>query len=303
MKIGLEVNTMKGEGRAIPDALLLQYRLADRLVYSKLKAAIGLGRARICSSGAAPIPKEILTLMASLDVVVLEVYGQSEDTGPTSYNRPGHYRLGSVGPALPGVDVAIADDGEILVSGPNVFMGYFKDPQATAETLVDGWLHSGDLGEIDREGFLSITGRKKEILITSGGKNISPKNIESALKAKSPIGEAVIVGDRRHFLTALVTLEPEAAGKLLAAAGADPAGSHDHPALRARVETIVHEVNRHFARVEQVKKFTILPRAFTIDAGELTPTLKVKRRVVYERYSTQIEAMYAGAHSEHEGAR
>ncbi len=294
MKVGREVHRLRGDSQPIPDALLLQYRLADRLVYSKLKQAIGLGKVRVCSSGAAPIPKEILEFMSGLDVVIFEVYGQSEDCGPTSFNRTGRYRLGTVGPAIPGVDVMIDKDGEILVSGPNVFMGYFKEPEATAEVLEGGWLHTGDLGKFDVDGYLSITGRKKEILITSGGKNVSPKNIEQALKSHAPVGEAVVVGDRRNYLTALITLEPEAASKLLEEAGVDAKGPHEHPVLQRRVAAIVEEVNRHFARVEQVKKFRILSRAFTIDAGELTPTLKVKRRVIYERYSAEIEAMYAG---------
>lgn len=294
MKVGRAVNRLKGDGQPIPDPLLLQYRIADKLVYSKLKTALGLGKVRVCSSGAAPIPKEILEFMSGLDVVVFEVYGQSEGCGPTSYNRAGRYRLGTVGPAIPGVDVVIADDGEILLSGPNVFMGYYKEPEATAEVLERGWLHSGDLGQLDADGYLSITGRKKEILITSGGKNVSPKNIEQALKAHAPVGEAVVVGDRRNYLTALITLEPEAASKYLEEAGVDAKGPHDHPALQRRVSAAIEEVNRHFARVEQVKKFKILPRAFTVDAGELTPTLKVKRRVIYERYSAEIEAMYAG---------
>jgi long-chain acyl-CoA synthetase len=294
MKVGREVNRLKGDGLPIPDKLLVQYRIADKLVYSKLKKAIGLGNMRISSSGAAPIPKEILEFMSGLDVVIFEVYGQSEDCGPTSFNRAGRYRLGTVGPAIPGVDVAIDEDGEIRVSGPNVFMGYYKEPEATAEVLDRGWLRTGDLGKFDAEGYLSITGRKKEILITSGGKNVSPKNIEQAIKAHAPVGEAVIVGDRRNYLTALITLEPEAASKYLEEAGVDAKGPHDHPALQRRLTVILDEVNRHFARVEQVKKFKILPRAFTIDAGELTPTLKVKRRVIYERYAAEIEAMYAG---------
>ncbi len=267
MKVGREVNRRKGSGEPIPDDLLAQYRLADRLVYSKVKRAIGLGKVRVCSSGAAPIPREILEFLSGLDVVVFEVYGQSEDSGPTTYNRLGKYRLGTVGPAIPGLELMIAPDGEVLASGPNVFMGYYKDPAATAQALEGGWLHTGDLGEIDRDGFLSITGRKKDILITSGGKNISPKNIEGALAAHAPIAEAVVVGDRRNYLTALVTLEPDGAAKLLEAADADPKGPHDHPALLRRVGEIVEEVNRHLARVEQVKRFRILPRPFTIDAG------------------------------------
>jgi long-chain acyl-CoA synthetase len=186
--------------------------------------------------------------------------------------------------------VRFGDDGEILVRGPNVFMGYFKEPAATAETLVDGWLCSGDLGKLDGGGNLVITGRKKEILITAGGKNITPKNIEGALKEHELIAEAVLVGDRRKYLTALLVLDPDAVDRFAREKGV----AKDGPELRAEVARVVDEVNSHLARVETVKKFHILLRPFGIDTGELTPTLKVKRRVVYERYAREIDAMYEG---------
>ena len=282
----------RAKGEPLPRTLALEYALANKLVFSKLKAALGLDRARICVSGAAPVAREVLEFMASLDILVSEVYGQSEDTGPTSFNRPGAIRFGSVGTRVPGVDVRIADDGEILVRGPNVFLGYYKEPAATAETLVDGWLHSGDLGAFDADGFLSITGRKKEILITAGGKNIAPKNLEAALKNHPLVSEAVIIGDRRKYLTALVTLDPEAVAKLCAEQGLDPATAHGAPSVRAAIQGAVDRMNEELARVEQVKKFTVLPRAFTVQDGELTPTLKVKRKVVYEHFAAEIEAMY-----------
>ena len=201
---------------------------------------------------------------------MLEVYGQSEDTGPTSFNQLGRCRPGSVGPKIPGIDVKIADDGEILVRGPNVFLGYYKEPEATKECLVDGWLHSGDLGEFDREGFLFITGRKKEIIITAGGKNIAPKNIEAAIKNDELVAEAVVIGDRRKFLSVLITVDEAAVQRL---------GIHEKAHESARVRDLlqrrIDEVNRDLARVEQVKKFVVLPRQFSIDAGELTPTLKI----------------------------
>src|SRR6201999_223373 len=206
-------------------------KLADRLVISKVKAALGFDRAVRLYSGAAPIAPDVLAFMASLDLPIAEIYGQSEDSGPTACNLPGRTRLGSVGPALPGIEVKLAEDGEILVRGPNVFLGYFKEPEATAETLVDGWLCSGDLGAFDKDGFLSITGRKKEIIITAGGKNIAPKNIEAMIKA-SPLDEA---------------------------------------AIRAAIQKTIDEANQSLARVEQVKKFAILAKPFGIDSGELTP--------------------------------
>ncbi len=273
--------------------LALEYKAATRLVYSKLKPAIGLGRAKMCVSGAAPIAKEILEFFASLDVIVHEVYGQSEDCGPTSFNRPGKTKFGTVGPALDGVEVKIADDGEILVRGPHLFMGYYKEPDATRETLIDGWLHSGDLGAFDSEGFLSITGRKKEIIITAGGKNIAPKNIEGALEEPLRlISEAVVIGDRRKYLTVLLTLDDEAAHAFAKEKNLSSERLHLSAAIRAEIEKAIEEVNRELARVETVKKFTILEKPFSIDAGELTPTLKVKRKVVAEKYKGEIEGMY-----------
>ena len=270
----------------------LQYRLANKLIFSKLKPAIGMGNARVCVSGAAPIAREVLEFFASLDIIVLEVYGQSEDSGPTTFNTPTRYRFGSVGPALPGVEVRIADDDEIMVKGPNVFLGYYKEPEATAETLSDGWLHSGDLGAFDEDGFLSITGRKKDIIITAGGKNITPKNLEAAIKNHDLVDEAVVIGDRRKYLSALITIDPELGAAWAAANGVDPSAIHKSPKLRESIQAHIDELNAHFARVEQIKKFTILHRNLSIEHGELTPTLKVKRAKVSDHFTDEIEAMY-----------
>ena len=271
----------------------LAYALASKLIFSKLKPAVGLGKARVCVSGAAPISAEVLHFFASLDIVVLEVYGQSEDSGPTTFNHPNKFELGSVGPRIPGIDVRIADDGEILVRGPNVFLGYFKDEAATAETLIDGWLHSGDLGEF-RGDFLYITGRKKEIIITAGGKNIAPKNLEAALKNHALINEAVVIGDRRKYLTALVTLDPELSAAWAKEHRADVAKLHEDAALRKQLQAHVDEMNKDFARVEQIKKFVVLPRNLSQEQGELTPTLKVKRKNVHNNFAAEIESMYDG---------
>jgi long-chain acyl-CoA synthetase len=225
--------------------------------------------------------------------VIHEVYGQSEDTGPTTINLPGRTRLGTVGALIPGIEVKIAGDGEILVKGRNVFKGYFKEPEATREALVDGWLHSGDLGEI-KDGFLSITGRKKEIIITAGGKNIAPKNIEAGLKNSRVIAEAVVIGDRRKYLTALIALDEEGVKGFLADKGVtDGAPYHQNAEILAEVQKAVDEVNSTLAQVETAKKFTILSRNFTIEHGELTPTLKVKRKIVNQNFAGEIEAMYA----------
>ena len=286
-KVGWEANRTPDSTKG------LQYRLADKLIFSKLKPAIGMGNARVCVSGAAPIAREVLEFFASLDIVVLEVYGQSEDTGPTSFNTPSRYRFGSVGPAIPGVEVKIADDDEIMVKGPNVFLGYYKDPEATAATLSDGWLHSGDLGAFDDDGFLGITGRKKDIIITAGGKNITPKNLEAAIKNHELVNEAVVIGDRRKYLSALITIDPEAGEAWAKANGEDPNALHKSVKLRASIQEHVDEMNTHFARVEQIKKFTVLSRNFSVEDGELTPTLKVKRAKVNDHFADDIEAMYA----------
>jgi long-chain acyl-CoA synthetase len=293
MSVGRRVSKHRMRGEPLPPALEAQYRVADRLFFRKVKQAIGLDHARTCVSGAAPIAKEVLELLASLDLIVNEVYGQSEDTGPTSYNRRGRVKLGTVGPAFPGLDLKIAEDGEILVRGPNVFLGYYREPEATAEVLVDGWLHSGDLGAFDQDGFLSITGRKKEIIITAGGKNIAPKNIEASLKNHPLVAEAVVIGDRRKFLTALVTLDAEGVARFRRDRGlTGDAPDHERPEIIAEVQRAVDATNVDLARVEQVKKFRILPRPLGVDTGELTPTLKVKRRVVAEKFEAQIEEMY-----------
>jgi long-chain acyl-CoA synthetase len=288
MRVGGAFTAARNEGRMPHPLLELAHKIADRMVFSKVKTAIGLGRARYCVSGAAPIAPAVLEFLGKLDVIVYEVYGQSEDTGPTSVTRPGNNKRGTVGPPIAGVEVRFAGDGEILVRGPNVFMGYFKEPQATAETIVDGWLCSGDLGKLDDEGNLVITGRKKEIIITAGGKNIAPKNIEGALKEHALIAEAVVIGDRRKHLTALIALDPEAAARFAESKRVAP----DGPELRAEVQRAVDEVNTHLAQVETVKRFYILPKPLSIDTGELTPTLKVKRKVVHERYAREIDAMY-----------
>jgi long-chain acyl-CoA synthetase len=276
-----KVNAHRDRGEPLPKTLELQYRLADRLVISKIKQAIGLDRARDLFSGAAPIARDVLEFFSSIDLPIHEVYGQSEDSGPTSLNLKGRTRLGTVGPPLPGLECKLAEDGEILVKGPNVFLGYFKEPEATAESLRDGYLCSGDLGAFDADGFLSITGRKKEIIITAGGKNIAPKNIEAMIKQSPLVGEAVVIGDRRKYLTALVTLEPTT--------------SQNVPAeqITSTIQAKIDEVNQSLARVEQIKRFTVLPAPFGIDSGELTPTMKIKRKVIAQKYANEIEAMYS----------
>ena len=291
MGVAKQVNALKNQGREAKGFLHLKYKIANR-VLTKLKARIGLSRAHMCVSGAAPISAEILSFMSSLDIVVHEVYGQSEDCGPTSFNRPGNTKFGTVGPAFPGVQIKIADDGEILVKGKNVFMGYYKDPEATEKTLVDGWLHSGDLGSIDDDGFLTITGRKKEIIITAGGKNITPKNIEAALKDISLVSQAVVIGDRRKFLSALITLDPEATEKFVKENSITTKNFHESAVIIDYLEQQIQEMNKRFKKVENIRKFKLLPRDLTIEDKELTPTLKIKRRIVYKNWAELIESIY-----------
>jgi long-subunit acyl-CoA synthetase (AMP-forming) len=270
------------------------YKQADRLVLGKIRQALGLGRIKSLSTGAAPISEKTLRFFWALGLPLYEVYGQSEDSGPTSTNRPGHARLGTVGPAMPGCEIKIAEDGEILVRGGNIFRGYFKDEQATRETLTsDGWLLSGDVGIIEADGYLRITDRKKDLIITAGGKNISPSNIEVALKRQLYVGNAVAIGDRRPFMSALLTIDPEQVGALATAVGADAdsdLAKNDN--VRETLQAGVDKVNEGLSNVERIKKFTILPHDLSVDGGELTPTLKVKRKVVNEKYGDQIESIY-----------
>jgi long-chain acyl-CoA synthetase len=283
---------VKNRGDEPSGALAVQYALAKKLVFKKLHAAVGLDQATTLISGAAPISKEVIEFFSTLDLIVQEVYGQSEGSGPTTLNLLGRTRFGSVGPALPGVDVKIAEDGEILVKGPNVFLGYYKDQAATDECLKDGWLHSGDLGRIDDEGYLHITGRKKDILITAGGKNITPKNIESGIKNNPLVHEAVVIGDRRKFLTAVISPNLEAAEKFMKDRGLSGPVHTCKEIHDAIWETVEKDVNTKLARVEQVKKIKVLERPLSVEDGELTPTLKVKRAKVNEHFAKDIESMY-----------
>jgi long-chain acyl-CoA synthetase len=295
MRTGREVVDLRNRGKEPSGFLGIKYKIANKLIFSKVKPLMGLSKANMCVSGAAPIAPEILEFFAHLDLVIHEVYGQSEDSGPTTFNLKGHTRYGTVGTTLAGTEVKIADDGEICVRGPHVFKGYYKDEAATKECLIDGWLHSGDLGKFDSEGFLSITGRKKEIIITAGGKNIAPKNIESAIKNCPQVAQAVVIGDRRKFLSALITLDAEFFGyDPIEAAEQDLLAKHAaDKAVIAEVQKWVDtNVNPKFAQVEHVRKFTVLSRDFSVEKKELTPTLKIKRRIINANFEAEIEAMY-----------
>lgn len=293
--VGSQVTNLRNRGQQPGGLLAFQYKLADKLVFSKVKEGLGMTEARVLITSAAPISPDILHFLGSLDLPIMELYGQSEGSGPTCTNRPGAIKVGTVGQAWPGSEVKLGPDNEILLKGPNVFLGYFKNPAATEQDLVNGWLHSGDLGEFDEDGFLRIIGRKKEIIITSGGKNIAPKNIEAALKNLDMVSQAVVIGEARRFLTALITLDPDAATKFAQTHNLEGKALHEHPLLLEYLQKEIDEkVNNLFARVEHVRNFRVLPRDFTIEDGELTPTLKIKRRIINENFADEIEAMYEG---------
>ncbi len=276
LRVGGRVSELKQSGRSVPAGLAVQHRLADRLVYSKVKAKLG-GRLRLPISGGAPLAKEIAEFFHVIDITICEGYGQTECTTASNVNMPTRYRFGTVGPAIPGIEVRTADDGEVLVRGPNLFGGYYKDEAATREVLdAEGWLHTGDVGSIE-DGFLSITDRKKDIIVTAGGKNVSPQNIENELKASKYVSQALVIGDRRPFLTALITLDEAAKGLSDA---------------QSLIDDVVAEVNRDKASFEQVKRYTILPRDFSAEHDEVTPTLKLKRKVCAEHFASEIEALY-----------
>jgi long-subunit acyl-CoA synthetase (AMP-forming) len=274
----------------------LFYGLADKLVFSKVREQLGLDRSRVQITSAAPISKATLEFFLSLGVPIMEVYGMSECTGPATVSLPDRYKTGKVGFTLPGTEIKIADDGEICMRGRHVFKGYFKNPEATAETLdEDGWLHSGDLGEIDGDGFLQITGRKKDLIITAGGENIAPQMIEGKLKGIPVVSQAVVVGDRRKHLSALLTIDETKLEDALRESGSSAktmAEAAEDDKVRDWLMKQVAEVNKSLAKVQTIKKISILPADLSIEAGELTPTMKVKRNVVNEKYTSVIDAFY-----------
>lgn len=277
------------EGREPGALLAARHALADRLVLHKVRDVFG-GRVERAFSGGAPIAAEVLELFDACGLEILEGWGMTETSAGSTLNRPGRSVPGTVGPPLPGCEVKIADDGEVLVRGPHIFKGYFRNEEATAETFDGDWLRTGDLGSIDPDGALRITGRKKELIITSSGKNIAPSPIENALTNAPILSQAVVFGEGKPYLVALLALDPQEAERLSGGA-ADP---RSHPAVRDAVEAAVAAANDRFARIEQVKKWDLLERELTVDDGELTPTLKVKRPAVAARHGAMAEALYGG---------
>ena len=284
------------DGRDPGLLLRLQHGFFERAVYSKLRYAIGLDRTVVGLTGAAPITKDLLATWLGFGVEVAEAFGMTESHAVLAFTPPGEPRAGAVGKPLPGIELTIADDGEILARGGNVFHGYLNRPEETEATLVDGWLHTGDLGELSEEGYLKVIGRKKELIITAGGKNLSPNNIEEAIKTKSPvIGQVLVYGDDKPYVSALVVLDPEGFPVWARQHGvdvSDPATAASHEAVQDEVARAVEAGNAELARVERVKRWTVLPDEWTPDSGELTPTMKLKRSVIHEKYRDEIEGMY-----------
>jgi long-chain acyl-CoA synthetase len=294
VRVGTQVRELQHAGQPIPAELQGQFDEAEEQLFKNVRAAFG-GRLREAVSGAAPIAKEILEFFYACGVPVMEGYGMTETATAATACSPGDHRFGSVGKPLPGVEVRIADDGELLIKGPNIFQGYHNNADASFGAVEDGWLHTGDLGRIDEDGFVYIVGRKKDIIITAGGKNLTPANMENDLKQCRWISQAVMHGDQRPFPVALVTLDEEEI----------PAYAREHglpedipslarePQVRALVQEALDRANAKYAQVEQVKKFAILDHDLSQETGELTPTLKVKRNVVNEKYADLLDSLYA----------
>jgi long-chain acyl-CoA synthetase len=293
LDVGRRVSKLRQDGRPVPRGLAAQHRLADRLVYSKVKKKLG-GRLRFGISGGAPLAKEIAEFFHVLDIPILEGYGTTECTTASNVNMLGRFRFGTVGPAIPGIELQVADDGELLVRSTTVFAGYYKDPEATAAVLGDdGWLRTGDIASIDEDGFVTVTDRKKDILVTAGGKNVAPQNIENDLKASKYVSQAVVLGDRKPYVAALITLDEAEVRKALGGndvALEQLAADND---VRQLIQGVVDDVNRDRSRFEQIKRFAILPRDFSAEEDEITPTLKLRRRVVQEHFADEIDGLYS----------
>jgi long-chain acyl-CoA synthetase len=294
--VGYRTSKLKQRGEPLPPGLALQHRIAGLLVYSKFRARFG-GHLRMAVSGAAPLAIEVAEFFHALDVLILEGYGLTECTSAATVNRPSKFRFGTVGLPLPGYETRIAEDGELLLRSPTIFAGYYHDEEATRAVLDDdGWLHTGDVAEIDEDGFVRITDRKKDILVTAGGKNVAPQNLENALKTSRFVSQALVVGDRRPYIAALIALDDESIRTWAAEHSLRPSPdglSHD-PQVVALVQSIVDDANRGRSPFEQIKRFTILPRDFSAEEGEVTPTLKLRRRIAQEHFALEIDQLYAG---------
>jgi long-chain acyl-CoA synthetase len=295
VKLGVEVRRRQERGEDVPEEMMGPFRQADEQIFARVRGLFG-GKVRQAVSGAAPIAPEILEFFYASGVPVMEGWGMTETTAVGTVGTLDSFRFGTVGRPMPGVQIKIApEDGEILIKGPNVFREYWRNPEATAETLVDGWLHTGDIGELDDDGFLKITGRKKDIIITAGGKNLTPSNLENDLKQSRFISQAVMYGDRRPFPVVLVTLDAEEIIPWAKEQGlpGDMGQLAEHEQVKEIIQAELDRANSNYAKVEQVKKFAVLDHDLSIESGELTPTLKVKRNVIYDRYADLFNDMYS----------
>jgi long-chain acyl-CoA synthetase len=296
-QLGMKVRDMQVHGEPVPAELQQAFDQADEQLFKNVRAVFG-GRVRHAVSGAAPIAKEILEFFYGCGVPVLEGYGMTETSTVSTYSTLDEHRFGSVGKLLPGVDGRIAEDGELLLKGPNIFQGYYRNDDASFGAVVDGWLHTGDVARIDDDGYVFITGRKKDIIITAGGKNLTPANLENDLKQTRWVSQAVMYGDRRPYPVMLVTLDEEQVVPWAQEQGIEDtstAALAEHPKVRELIQSELDRANEKYAKVEQVKRFFILDHDLSQETGELTPTLKVKRNIVNEKYADAFAALYEGA--------
>jgi long-chain acyl-CoA synthetase len=297
VETGLEVVRRTQRGEAVPFGLRARHAVLERLVLAKIRQAIGLDHCSFASSAASPLAVDVAEFFAALGLPLVEVYGMTETTAVATGNRPGKVKIGTVGPALAGIEVRLADDGEVLVRGPINSPGYFRQPEATAQLIdAEGWLHTGDVGELDGDGYLRIVDRKKELIITSSGKNLSPANIEGLLKEHPLIGQALVYGDDRPYVVALIVLDHELAPAWAARKGlpGDLAALAASEEVLAEAQLAVDAANQRLSRIEQVKRFEVLPVEWTAESEELTPTLKLRRRIVHAKYAERIDALYEG---------
>lgn len=292
-----EVGGLMGREEPIPLGLKLRHALFDRLVYSKIRKTLGLDECELPITGAAPISPEVMAFFWGIGIKIYELYGLSETCAPATANPKDAQRLGTIGKPLPGVEVKLLDDGELLIRGGNITPGYFKEPAKTDETIDDeGWLHTGDIATFDEDGYIRIVDRKKELIVTPGGKNISPANIEALVKQHPLVGQVCVIGDRRKFISALVVLDSDVAPIWAQRRGiefTDVATLAQDEVARAEMEGAIEAANAHLSQVEKIKRFTLLPAEWTAESEELTPSLKLKRRVIEQKYAAEIEAMYA----------
>ena len=295
LAIGHEVSQLQQKGKEPTGLLLYRQKLAQKLVFSKIQAIFG-GRLRGCISGGAPLSKDLCEFFHACGIQILEGYGLTENCAAATINRPDRFKFGTVGRPLDGVDLKIAPDGEILMRGRNLLTGYHKDPEATAQAMEDGWFHTGDIGEIDADGFLRITDRKKDIIVTAGGKNVAPQNIENHLKSSPFLSQVLVYGDRRKFLSALLTLDEEAVKQWAdehALTFNTTAELTQNASIYKLIESVIAEKNRTLASYETIKKFAILERDLTVEDGELTPSLKLRRKEVTRKYQDLLDSFYS----------